>query len=117
VDDRPDGIRDSLLLAEFAEAWSHYRHVETTRQQYLSLFFGLLVGVSGFLATLAARVDLHDSLAIAGLAGLFWTLSVFSAPLFANTRKMGRVLHGYEATMWFVRETPTGTISLRSRNG
>ena len=101
-------LREELLLAEFAEAWSHYRHIESTRQKYLTLFFGFLAGISGLITTLASKVDIKNILSVAGLASLLWTFSVFSGLLFANTRKMGRVLRGYENTMKEVREIAYG---------
>src|SRR5450759_4654560 len=103
-----DSLRDQLLLAEFGEAWSHYRHIEVMRQQYVGLFFSLLIGVSGLTATLAPKVDLSLPASLLGAAGLMWALSVFSMLLFANIRKMGRVLGAYEATMKFVREEVYG---------
>jgi len=101
-------LKEELLLAEFTEAWSHYRHIEATRQKYLTLFFGFLGGISGLLSTLASKIDLKAPLSIAGLAGLLYTFSIFSALLFANTKKMGCVLHGYERTLKVVREIAYG---------
>lgn len=97
-----------LLLSEFTEAWAHYRHLESARQTYMNMYFGLLIAIAGFLATLAPQINLTSPLALAGVAGGTWALSIVSTMIFANIRKLGLVLKHHEGVMGFVRRQSYG---------
>ena len=99
---------EDLLVEEFKEAWSHYRHVESTRVQYLGFFFTVVFGISGFV--IAVLKDLQPSSTsclpsrlVLGLFTLGWLLFMLTILLFASVRKLGLVLRHYEGVIKQVR--------------
>lgn len=95
----------SLMIREFDQAWQHYRHIETTRNQYLGFFFTAILASLGLLASILDDVSAvtEPMKALSSLA-IGWVLFVLSYFLFTSVLKMGAVLEGYEHIMGTARE-------------
>lgn len=92
------------LLAEFDQAWMHYRHVESMRTQYLGFFFTISLG-STALAVPAVSADALDNPSrLASFAVFLWVFSAVASFIYISVRKAGPVLSHYEAVMRAVRE-------------
>ena len=88
-----------LLIEEYRQAWSHYRHLEGVRERYLNFFFTLLLAVLGLGVTLIGLQSgtfVINHWNITGVLLIIWILSLLATYLFAATRKLGVVLEFYE---------------------
>lgn len=91
------------LIEQAAYAWSHYRHIEETRRNYLAFHVATILGSLVFLATLAKGLTEADHGFLAWVVTVYLTvLFGFSFLVWANVLRMGYVLDAYEDIM---RET------------
>jgi hypothetical protein len=92
------------LAREWEQAWNHYRHLETTRTQYLGFFFTVLVASIGLAVGLLKDVKPPDLPAV--LFGLFVLAEVvflITLGLYTAIKKTGYVLKRYETIINSVR--------------
>ena len=105
VDKTNSSKSGDLLLHEFQEAWSHYRHIEESRSQYLGFFFIVMLSSIGFLISLSQNLDLMtSSWSVFGILILFWLLYILTFFMFVSVRKMGVVKKHYEDVIARIRE-------------
>ncbi len=96
TDERSSNVSEQLLLREFDETWAHYRHLESTRSQYLGFFFTVTLAAIGA-GIPAARSDAtaHGGTLLLILVFLvvYGELARF---LYVSIVKMGAVLALYD---------------------
>ncbi len=103
---------EAYLLAEIAQAWSHYRHLEETRTKYLAFFATVILTSGGFLVTLLKDLDKFDQVQlIASISAFCFLLFVFSFFIWANISRIGFVLKSYETVMNETRKYMLGADS------
>jgi hypothetical protein len=67
------------LLAEFDQAWTHYRHVESMRTQYLGFFFTISLGSTALAVPTVSADALDDPSRPASFAVFLWVFSVVAS--------------------------------------
>lgn len=103
---------ETYLLAEMAQAWTHYRHMEETRTKYLAFFATVILTSGGFLVTLLKDIDKFDPVQlIASISAFCFLLFVFSFFIWANISRIGFVLASYETIMNETRKYMFGAAS------
>lgn len=86
------------------QAWNHYRHLESTRGQYLGFFFSILVASVGLALGLIRDVKPDaQAMIIFGLLVLAFVDFLVTIGLFTAIKKTGYVLKRYEIIMNTVR--------------
>jgi hypothetical protein len=88
---------ESMFRDQMDEAWSHYRHCEQMRTQYLNFFFTVFMGASAFIITLCKTDSGKDVPAqtLFAVALLIPVLFCFSVIIFVSTIRVGYVLDHY----------------------
>jgi hypothetical protein len=97
-------LSNDCLAREWEQAWNHYRHLETTRTQYLGFFFTVLIASIGLAVGLLKDVKHSDLPAV--LFGLFVLAEVvflITLGLYTAIKKMGYVLKRYHIIIRSVR--------------
>ncbi|MCD4726277.1 MAG: DUF4231 domain-containing protein [Pirellulales bacterium] len=109
-----EGLANDLLLEEFRQAWSHYRHLESARTQYLGFFFASLFAYVGIAISATKNVQPENTAWVALLLlTLNWLLFILTLSLFVGgIRKMGNLLFHYENTWKTIRATVYGQEAL-----
>ena len=96
---------DQHLLREWDQAWDHYRHLESTRSQYLGFFFTVLVASTGLAVGLLKDVSSSaQATVVFGLTVLGFIDFLITVGLFTAIKKTGYVLKRYEVIMKTVRQ-------------
>lgn len=85
----------SFLLDQYNQAWSHYRHTESMRTQYLGFYFTVLIGSSAFALPILRSSE--DSPEVAAVGTSLFLVAVQSMSYFAcvSVVRMGSVLRHY----------------------
>ncbi len=105
-------LTEKYLLAEMAQAWSHYRHLEETRTKYLSFFATVVLTAAGFLVTLIKDAGRFDPTHFIGATSVFCLLLFgFSFFILANIARIGFVLAAYDAIIGEARQFMLGADS------
>lgn len=98
------GDSKELLLEEFKEAWSHYRHLELSRSRYLGFFFTITIASLGLIVTFFKDFQTQEGPWLYfGILSLLWVVNVLSLFIFCSIKKIGFVLRHYESVMEKVR--------------
>jgi len=91
-----------LLLAEFREAWAHYRHMEVSRGQYLGYFFTVTLASLGyFINVLNSRAPTRSL--IMGVCLYAVVLYALDTLIFTSVKKLGINLRHYEDVIYHIR--------------
>ena len=97
--------KDKHVGREWEQAWNQYRHIESTRSQYLGFFFTVLVASISVAIGLLKDVKIDDkTTVIFGLLVLAFIVFLITIGLFTAIKKIGYVLRRYEKIMNSVRE-------------
>jgi hypothetical protein len=85
----------NFLLDQYNQAWSHYRHTESMRTQYLGFFFTVLLGSAAFALPILRSSD--DSPEAAATGTLLFLVALQAMSYFAcvSVIRMGSVLRHY----------------------
>jgi hypothetical protein len=102
-EDQPSRV-DTLLLAEFDQAWQHYRHVENTRNQFLGFFFTISLGSAALAGPTLHGKTLQVPSRLLLDTGFLWTISIVAICIYVAVRRAGPVMAGYETIHWAIRE-------------
>lgn len=96
-----------LLLAEFHEAWEHYRHLENGRAKYLGFFFTILFAIVGFIVSIINKeggIKEIEHTIWFGLILLVWVLNVLTTFIYTTVKKVKAVLLHYEGVWTIIRK-------------
>ncbi|NKI30586.1 hypothetical protein [Croceivirga thetidis] len=95
----------NVLLAEYSQAWSHYRHLENTRIRYMNFFFTALFAIIGLYSTLLnlKKVEIGELQVILGMI-LLQIFILFTLFILINVTRIGRVLKGYQGVKGNLRQ-------------
>ncbi|HTX67955.1 MAG TPA: hypothetical protein VMH50_02265, partial [Thermoleophilia bacterium] len=93
---------DEHLEREWEQAWTHYRHLESSRMQYLGFFFTVLLGAVTVAAALAKY--LPSALATLAIAALTFLVFLLAVSLYISIRKTGFVLWRYSRILQTIRQ-------------
>jgi hypothetical protein len=104
----------NALIYEGEQAWTHYRHVESERNQHLGYLFTVIGGGLGLFVALigSGSAPQWKSLSVAvSMAASF--LMILGILIYLSIRKFGQVLAYYDAQMETIRaslfsEFPSG---------
>ena len=97
-------LKNQQLVREWEQAWSHYRHLESTRSQYVGFFFTVQLAAVGLAVGLAKDVDSNEQTAVTfGLMVLTFVDFLLTIGLFTAIKKLRYVLLRYETVMATVR--------------
>lgn len=95
--------RLAFLAGENEQAWTHYRHVEVQRSQYLGFFFTVSLGATVALPIVSAAGIGSDAGLIAGAAFLatYFVVTIF---VWSSIRRSGNVLSHYDRCLRLLRD-------------
>lgn len=97
-----DNHEKDMIIAEFKEAWLHYRHVENNRTKYLGFFFTIILTSIGFIVTILyndGKFVSPNQPVTFGLLILVWFLNVITTFIYTAVFKVRFVLYHYEAVL------------------
>ncbi len=86
--------------AEWDQSWSHARHLETMRGQYLGFFFTAVLGVT---AIVGPKLDVDSERSLVVVAALALVLEILSATLYVAVRRLNSVYHWYQQIIIAIR--------------
>lgn len=86
--------------AEWDQAWSQGRHLETMRGQWLGFFF---TAVLGSVAIAGPRLDMNDGGSLVTAAALSLSLEVLSVALYLATVRLNVVARHYDQIIFAIR--------------
>jgi hypothetical protein len=86
---------DEFTLLRWDQAWSHYRHLEVLRAQYLGFFFTAVLAVTAFAGPQLASDSLRTSGDLLIVAALAFGLELLSGFLFLVVARLNDVLDFY----------------------
>lgn len=93
----------AALIYDGEQAWSHYRHLESQRSQYLGFVFTAVLGVSGLLVAVVSGGKSNVEAVVAGAAIMSFVLLLLCFLIYAAVRKVGAALHFHHAEIDAVR--------------
>lgn len=98
-------LSDAFLLEEFREAWTHFRHLETQRMDYLKFFVSLLAATAAVVAAIAARTDpvRTTTPVLLSILGATYLLASVSTLIYLAIRKLRYSLDHYRNVIQRVR--------------
>ena len=92
------------LVREWEQAWNHYRHLESSRNQYLGYYFTVLLASLSVSISLLRDVSTDEkSTVIFGLLVLVFIVFLITTVLFVSIKKSGYVLKNYKKIINSVR--------------
>lgn len=98
-------MKESQLLREWEQAWNHYRHLESSRSQYVGFFFTVLLATISIAIGFMKGITLDSKpIVIFGLIGLIFVDFFITISIFIIIKKTGYVLRRYEIIIETVRE-------------
>lgn len=113
-------LGDELVWREWDEAWTHSRHLESMRSQYLGFFFTALLAVTAVIASRVVKDALHSPGSLLAFAGLVLGLDALAAFLYLAVVRINEVRWYYDQIIFKIREeigsnysTPVDLTSLR----
>jgi len=102
--DKDEKYDQSVLLAEYSQAWQHYRHLEDARTKYMNFFFTALFAIIGlYSALLNLKVEIGELQTIIGIV-LILMFMMFTLYIYINITRIGKVLKGYNKVKGTLRE-------------
>jgi len=78
----------SALTYDGDQAWTHYRHLESQRNQFLGFFFTATIGSIGFLVALASSPSAREDVIWVGSAAIGFLLMLLSIAMYGAVRKI-----------------------------
>lgn len=110
-------LLNSALIFQSSQLWTHHRHLETQRSQYLGFFFTAIFASVGFAVAVGSRPgSFKTSWMLDGDAALAFLLSALSFSIYAAVRKIGVVLRFYDAEITFFYEELFGQFDGGPKN-
>jgi len=105
-------MHKSFFFDETSQAWSHYRHLEETRRNYLAFHAAATLTSLGFLASVGKDIESFDAVILSAIiSGFLVFLFTLSFLVWANLLRIGYVLHAYEEILTETRRFALGTDS------
>jgi hypothetical protein len=92
--------------AEWDQAWSQSRHLETMRGQYLGFFFTAVLGVT---AVVGPKVDVDTARSLVVIAALALVLELLSAALYLAVVRLNSVYYWYQRIIFAIRDETLGS--------
>lgn len=103
---------DALLISEFDQAWSHYRHLESLRSQYLGFFFAVTTAAA---AVPSLQTPAFNEVRTVLAGGAFLSVYGFlTAFLYFGIKKANVVMNQYAEVIQYVRTYIFGDSSVHS---
>jgi hypothetical protein len=117
---------EALLIAEFNQAWEHYRQNETIRTQHFALFSAVTIAAVGVGSQAAARSNFDDAATVLAFSGSLFVFATFTGFIYITLRKVDVALQHYELVWNQVRNyfyrgvdrriEPYKSLSIRDRD-
>lgn len=103
-DNKPTEVNNNdkkILLTEFTELWSHYRHLESNRATYIGFFFTVIIASIGYYLKISIEFyssakSVNSELFIFGSIIFGWILLILNLYIYSCIKKIGYVLYPYE---------------------
>ena len=86
------------------QAWSHSRHLETMRSQYLGFFFTAVLAVTAIAAKELADDGLGTTGSLIAFVSLMLGLEAVASFLLLAVKRIGDVLDGYRTSILTIRD-------------